>query len=173
MFPLIPYNRIFITTQLNVDEAATSLAKQVHPRSPWFPFVCGRSGGFEGKVAKDTFKINRAINYRNSFLPILHGRFHATATGSKIEVKMIPHVSVIAFLVVWYVLTGGAFFQIVMDWRNGAQITGRDLIPMGMFMFAYLMCFFAFGFEVRKATEFIHKVFEDARPNKPLQPTTR
>ncbi len=169
MFPLIPYKRIFVTTPLNVDEAAACLAKEVQPRSRCYLFSFGRSSGFEGNVANGAFSINRAINYTNSFLPILHGRFHPTAAGSTIDVKMIPHASAVVFLVFWYVFIGGALFQIVAEWRGGAELTGRDLIPLGMFAFVYLISFFAFGFEARKATESIQKVFEDVRPSKRLQ----
>ena len=86
---------------------------------------------------------------------------------------MIPHVSVIVFLAFWYALIGASLFQIVVEWRGGAALTSRDLIPLGMLAFFYLMCFFAFGFEARRATEFIHEVFEDLRPNKALQLTAR
>jgi len=158
-----------VNTPLTIDEASAALAKVVRPRSRWFPLSFGKSSGFEGKVVNGGFNINRAIDYRNSFLPILHGRFHPAPGGSTIEVKMIPHTSVIAFLALWYVLIGGALFQTVVEWRGGAELTSRDLIPLGMLAFVYLMCFFAFGFEARKATEFIQRVFEDDRPNKALQ----
>ncbi len=107
----------------------------------------------------DRFNINRAIRYRNSFLPILHGRLFPNGTGTRVDVRMIMHPFVIGFLLLWCGIVLSAFLGIVFDVVRGNQLTDRDWIPLFMLAFIYLLTFFAFGFEAQKATSMLNDVF--------------
>jgi len=159
MYPIIPYKRLIIHTSLTADDAARILAKVVTPR-PWYYLFWNRpTPGFEGHVSRNGFNINRAIGYRNSFLPVLHGRFRFSANGTAVDVRMVMHPTVMLFLLFWYVILAIALFEFVTDAVQGASISGRDWIPFGMLVFIYLMVFFSFGFEAERATRLLNKIF--------------
>src|SRR5215213_8883551 len=130
MYPLIPYKRILINTSLTTDEVADILTQLVRPRRHWFrfPFSISTMDGWEGYVNEQGFNINRTISYRNTFLPILHGRFHPTANGSEVEIRMTLHPLVMVILLFWYVFLFAAFIQLAVEWRNGVKFAGADLI---------------------------------------------
>src|SRR5450432_1343655 len=56
---------------------------------------------FIGIVQEDSFKLQRAIRYRNSFLPMVRGRIAPTPTGTRINVTMYIHPLVALFMMVF------------------------------------------------------------------------
>jgi hypothetical protein len=57
---------------------------------------------YEGTVSETGFKISRIIHYRNSFLPVIRGRFEPQVDGTTaIHIHMGVHTFVIAFLGFW------------------------------------------------------------------------
>lgn len=64
-----------------------------------------RTEMFEGTVSEEGFDINRILRYyRNSFLPVIHGRFSPLGQGVRIEVTMTFHI------VVWALCLFGLSF---------------------------------------------------------------
>ncbi|NES17781.1 MAG: hypothetical protein F6K41_02285 [Symploca sp. SIO3E6] len=57
---------------------------------------------YEGTISSSGFEIRRIINYRNSFLPNIRGRFDSSSAGTQIRITMGLHPFVIAFLLFWY-----------------------------------------------------------------------
>src|SRR6267143_5209540 len=159
MYPLIPYKRLLIRTSLTPDDAAQILAQTVIPRSKWFPFWSRATSAFEGRVSPEGFNINRGIRYRNSFLPILHGRFRQTSDGTLVDVRMTMHPTVILFLLFWYVIIAIALFEFAEGVAHDAPVSARDWIPLGVLVFIYMMCFIAFGFEADRATRMLKEIF--------------
>ena len=65
---------------------------------------------FVGIVDDDSFRVRRDIRYRNSFLPLVWGRFMSTPTGTRVNVIMFIHPLVALFMVFWLGTVGyGAF----------------------------------------------------------------
>src|ERR1039458_9653010 len=65
---------------------------------------------FIGIVDDDSFRVKRDIRYRNSFSPLVWGRFIATPTGTRVNVIMFIHPLVALFMVFWLGTVGhGAF----------------------------------------------------------------
>jgi hypothetical protein len=46
---------------------------------------------FEGYISPREFNITRIINYRNSRIPVIRGRFEPSPTGTKIVIEMTMH----------------------------------------------------------------------------------
>jgi hypothetical protein len=159
MYPLFPYRRVIIQTPLTAEDAARVLTKVVTPRAWYYLFWTRATTGFEGRVSRDGFNINRAIRYRNSFLPVLHGRFRPTTNGTAVDVRMVMHPFVNLFLLFWCVILGIAFFQFATHVLQGGSISGRDWIPFAILIFIYLMVFLSFGFEAERATRMLKETF--------------
>ena len=60
------------------------------PLDPSHPFV--------GKVRDGSFKIQRDIRGRNTFLPVVRGRMVATTSGTRVEVTMLISLFAAMFL---------------------------------------------------------------------------
>ncbi len=161
MIPLIPYKSIVITTSLPLNDAVTVLFKAVSPKKRWYQFSLSRSGKFEGTVSREGFKIERAINYRNSFLPILHGTFRPDVTGTRIEVTMKMHPFVLLFSVFWFGAVLSGFVLGIIGSFASDHIPFEVLIGAGTMLVAfYLMTILGFGFEAKKAIRFMNETFK-------------
>lgn len=57
---------------------------------------------FNGKVFDDSFKIQKNISYRNSFLPIIIGTIKETENGSEISLKMRANRFVAGIMIFWF-----------------------------------------------------------------------
>lgn len=57
---------------------------------------------FNGKVFDDSFKIQKNISYRNSFLPIIIGTIKKTENGSEISLKMRANRFVAGIMIFWF-----------------------------------------------------------------------
>ncbi len=56
---------------------------------------------YQGVVSEESFKIHRIIHYRNSFLPVIRGRFEEQGKSTLVHVTMSLHPLVAIFLGVW------------------------------------------------------------------------
>jgi hypothetical protein len=61
---------------------------------------------FMGTVQDDSFRLRRDIRGRNSFLPMIWGRFISTPAGTRVCVTMFIHPLVALFVAFWLVMVG-------------------------------------------------------------------
>ena len=106
---------------------------------------------FEGTVSPTGFTISRAIRYRNSFLPLINGRFAATPTGTTVMVtmKLHPLVAVIGILVI---MTLGPILLSTL-------ISQFDLGLGLVLLVIYLAVLFGFGYEANRAEAQLRQAF--------------
>ena len=115
---------------------------------------------FEGTVTQAGFKISRIINGRNSFLPVIIGKFATSQSGITVAVKMRLHAFVAVFLCFWF---GGVGVGI-LDFL-AALVTGRDKnfvdlsLVCCMLIFGYVLVMASFWSEVKKAKQLLKEMF--------------
>lgn len=107
---------------------------------------------FEGEVGDRTFKIERAINYRNSFLPIIQGSFEQLSFGTKItiEMKISPFVIGIFLFILLLVFSG---FGEVPSYIERIYLIAAIIV----------MAYSAFWFEVWRAKTKFLDIFKSMR----------
>ena len=130
------------------------------PPSLWFPSNVKEC--FHGTITDNTFRIQRNIHYRNSFLPVIRGRVDPTESGSEIRLEMSIHPLVMAFLAVWFAFVVLAclatlFGTIVGD--SPFPLLGR-LLPWGMLLFGILLAIIPFRIETKKAKEKLESLLQ-------------
>jgi YD repeat-containing protein len=107
------------------------------PREPGFPLL--------GIVEGHGFRIQRAIRYRNSFLPVIRGKIVSTPTGSRVDVWMyMPPVS-FTFMLIWF-----GFLAFIESKVVDSNIA-RSYAPLGMIVFGLVLSLGSFFYEVLKA----------------------
>jgi len=88
---IIPYRSMELVGPKPPDQVAEQLAAKVEPWR-WVRWRFPREHlPFMGKVSPEGFKLAQVLNYRNSFQPILYGRFEPVAEGARVRVRMMPH----------------------------------------------------------------------------------
>ncbi len=123
-------------------------------------------GGFMGDAADGKFKIQRDINYRNSFLPIIKGTIEPAPeyNGSRITLRMGMHKAVIIFLSFWI----GAVALLAVPLCIGAIMGTLQppqsgfwgiVVPCGMLCFGIALPHACFWGEAKKAEKFLIETF--------------
>lgn len=159
ILPPLPYQKIVFESPLNPEEARQRLAAEVAPLRSGWQWVEKRTETFEGTVSAEDFQIHRIIRYRNSFLPVIHGRILPGIPGARIEVTLKLHTFVLIFSLIWLgfvgPLAGGAFLQFL----TSGGIEPEGIIPALMLIFFVLMVVIGFGIEAYKARKLLSHIF--------------
>ena len=129
------------------------------PPSLWFPSNVKEC--FHGTITGNTFRLQRNIQYHNSFLPVIRGRVNPTESGSEIRLEMSIHPLVLVFLVIWF-----AFVVLACLATLFGTIAG-DPIPLpvlfgtwGMLLLGILVAVIPFRIEARKAKEKLESLLQ-------------
>ncbi|MBC7879628.1 MAG: hypothetical protein H7Y59_20860 [Anaerolineales bacterium] len=160
MYPLIPYKHFVINTNLSSEEARRLAADNIAPhRSIFQAHISGKE--FEGSAASDGFTINRIIRYRNSFLPVLNGKFKPHKNGTKIDIYVTLHPIILVLSPIFFY----PFFEMVVMVIKDSIINGyfntSELDSLGMSIGAlYFIGLIAFGVEASKAEKFIRMIYK-------------
>ncbi|MEP6645683.1 MAG: hypothetical protein ABJC12_01220 [Saprospiraceae bacterium] len=164
----LPYENYILTTALPAAEVNKRLADNIEPKSN-SPFTFGGRVSvkpYEGKIENGEFTINRIINYRNSFLPVINGVIASTPRGTTIFVKMRLVIIVLIFIIFWLGMVGFAgtglllagIFKIQSD--PPVNFLPYSFIPLGMFFMGVFMTSYAFKRESKKAKIFLEELLE-------------
>jgi hypothetical protein len=131
-----------------MTHAARVLEEIVEPPRKWGWPTSAKRGYFEGWIAGGRFKIHRIIHYRNSFIPIIEGRFRREGLGTIVTVNMrmvwpiVPiWLGIILFL---------AWSSIAVDSRLAGPFAAR-VVLLVMTLVIYLVATIPFAVEVRVA----------------------
>lgn len=100
---LLPYDTFEVTVKIPPWDVCRRLLENVSERK-LFSGLFAEPKIFKGNVDETSFKIYRNIWYRNSGLPVLHGKLVNLGGTTKITVKMKLHGLVQALLVVFSVI---------------------------------------------------------------------
>ncbi len=104
---------------------------------------------FVGTVQNDSFRLQRNIAHRNSFLPLLYGRISPTPGGTRINVTMSMQPLVFVFMLCWLAMAGyGALTT---------RSTDRAIL-WAMFAFGLLLAVAGFFPEVDRAKTLLSTV---------------
>ncbi|HMN29117.1 MAG TPA: hypothetical protein PKE45_13275 [Caldilineaceae bacterium] len=162
MLPLLPYKQFVVDSAYSPEQLQSLLAQAVMPRRSWAERFRPAAKPFEGEITVDGFRISRSISYRNSVLPVITGRFSASARGTRIEIRMSLHPVVVLFAFVWLSGVGSCALISVGSWFTGDFET-VSLIPPVMLVFFYLMVMGGFWWEANQAEPLLIRLFS-ARP---------
>lgn len=165
---ILPFENYKIITNLKPEKIVEKLIANVKPkREISFSFKPVEiTKPYQGEVYKTGFKINRCIDYRNSFLPEITGTFSTFLGKTEVNISMRLFTLVKVFAILWLSVVGvvciGIIFGYIFFANNLSKIqfSPAILIPFGMFIFGCLLFTLPFKIESKKAKEFLDKLFE-------------
>jgi hypothetical protein len=105
---LIPYRQVVIHSANATDSIANRLSEVTAPYQPWFKSLYGKFD-FIGSVSASEFHIVPVIRGRYTYLPTLHGRMNACATGGT-DIKIVERLHPLAIVLLLFFLFGPLMF---------------------------------------------------------------
>jgi hypothetical protein len=163
--PLLPYKRYELLSDKTPSEVEAAMRSVVAPRRTFGVAAAPRP--FEGEVGDRTFDVQRAITYRNSFLPQIRGDIFAAAEGSRIAVSMKLRLLILVFTIIWLAGVGAASLVILISEFRGGGSPNRALGPAFMFIFGWFLTAAGFSYEARIAEPLLEKIMTARRPAEP------
>ena len=165
---ILPIEHYTLQSNLSIEEIRNRLSEIIAPKQAvsFSLFKNNSTKPYEGEVAGNTFSISRIINYRNSFLPFITGRIDSYSGQTFITIEMRMFMPVIIFMCIWLGATGlvGLLFLLSTLFKL-KEVTQQDFsfvtfVPLIMFLFGWLLMFFAFKAESKKSKQFLLHLLE-------------
>ena len=165
---ILPYEQFTLISKLSKDEVRKRISDNIEHRKGLQFSLFRRSSlkPYEGQIFGDSFKINRIIQYRNSFLPIVTGNISTFPGKTHISVKMKLANVVLIFVSIWLGVVGlvclGMFLALFLQFQQFVQkpFSPELLIPFGMFAFGCLLTTLSFKYESKKTKKFLTDILE-------------
>ena len=149
-------------TGRSVGETVATLAAVVEPKRWWRNPFSRKHKRYQGQVTPDGFEFTRIIHHRNSFLPVLKGQLQPAVQGTLIVMTLSLPPLVLVFWGLWMLLIGLGALVGFASWLTTPGDPAR-LIPVGMFVFGYLLCTLSFNWEARKERQFMAELLTGRR----------
>jgi len=106
-------------------------------------------------IDKDTFAMQRRINYRNSFLPQIRGVIQQNASGLEIQVKMRLPLFAMVFMVIWFVVLFFIFFSTAFTAKNVMALP-----LLGLMIFGYALTMIGFKIESQRSKKDLQQILD-------------
>jgi len=159
----LPFENLTYRTNLDYEEVLLRINAVVHPKKTYrVTGLFGRHTGkpYEGEVSGNKFKINRIINYRNSFLPQIYGEISKQKNGTLIKLRMKLHALVLFFTIILCGVTGVIFLAQLIEIFTVGGFSLSLFGTLAMFLFVYLLTTLGFKYESSKSKKYFALLLE-------------
>jgi WD40 repeat protein len=112
----LPYDTFILQTPDSLPIILERLATHIEPPKIFRWQFSRNHLPYEGTLSDTGFQISRIIHYRNSFLPVIRGKFEPSSIGISVRITMGLHPIVTVFLICWCLFWYSIFFPI---WLTG------------------------------------------------------
>lgn len=168
----LPFEKLTLASELPAHEIRRRLALNVEPRQAFrFSIKCRKAEKvYEGDIDFNRFDVNRIIDYRNSFLPLITGQIFEKGNAS--EVKIVMRMATIAYII-WGTWMGGLstmLFYVLYDYLFGVVTPDEShlfgiIIILAMLTFGYLLALLGFKTESKRSKKFFIRLLTPVPEN--------
>jgi len=148
----LPFERLVYETPHSEDQIIAYLKDEI------------RSQSYSGSIKENSFELKRVIYYRNSFLPIIFGSIEKGTLGTRVSVRVRPHLFVLIFGGIWCGIVGLVAIIFLVVSLASLRFQPGMFIPLLMFAFGYALIMGAFKYESRRSKKDLAQLF-NAEPN--------
>ncbi|MFI0426634.1 MAG: hypothetical protein ACH34V_06730 [Flavobacterium sp.] len=156
---LIPFDKINIISFLPKETIIEKLSNETENRIYFRTKTTDKK--LEGIVKYDSFEINRILNYRNSFYPIVLGQIEQGDKNTiviKLTLRMTMFTNV--FMILWFLITGVILFIVLNDQIESPKINYESIFWSSVpIIFGYLFMISGFNYESKKVKEILTELF--------------
>ncbi|MFK7807282.1 MAG: hypothetical protein AB8F74_05700 [Saprospiraceae bacterium] len=161
LLSFLPYENVLFRTELKPEQVIERLQDNLEYKRPRKVslFEVEKHKKFEGSINGLSFKINRVIRHRPTFLPQIKGLIINRQNETIVEMKMRLHLITAIFLALFSgILIIVVLIGLVLSIRNGVFIK-EILSPMGFLLFLYLLTIMSFKDESLESIDFFANLF--------------
>ena len=152
---LFPYLSFVIETDLSVKETMELIIEYVSSTEKTLAGYHSKSK-FKGSFSGNSFKFQRIIKYRNSFLPVIRGQINSTGPTTEVSIRMVPGLNTTIYVLFWLVIAG----QLIYPALFGEYIeTSKLVFAVVIILFGYVFMTAGFGYEAYKAEQELMGIF--------------
>ncbi|HEX5869466.1 MAG TPA: hypothetical protein VFY65_03560 [Longimicrobium sp.] len=166
--PLLPYDKLLIDSPLPMEQARARLERITGPRT-WlrtWGMLSVPSHPFVGEVTGDQVRIQRAIVYQNSFLPHIEARLEPRPEGCRLAGSMSLHPLVGVFMLFWVAMAAVIALSAAVGGLRRGELDAGWWMPLGMLVFAWVLCSGAFTIEAGIARNRLAALLEGVVPER-------
>jgi len=158
---LLPYDTFTIQTSDPLPILLEKLAIYIEPQKVIRWQLSQNHAPYQGTLSEAGFEIHRIIHSRNSFLPIIRGRFEPSPSGTLVRITMKLHPFTTGFLIFWF-LTWYSFSLPIF--LSGAMPTPFALQFLGMPFLLLVIFWGAFWSEANRCRrDLVEMIVENPR----------
>ena len=162
---ILPYENVTYKTHLSKEEIIKRLSRETEPKQMFrVGAIFGNHKEYEGTVSNSSFKIQRIISYRNSFLPQIIGNIREEKGYTSIEITMRLRNFVIIFIMVWmiiFLLLSPFFIPLFFREVESKFVANlASYTPFLMLIFIYIISTLSFKIESNTSKLFFERLFE-------------
>lgn len=116
-----------------------------------------RKRTFDGDIVEDGFSVQRILDYRNGFCPMIAGRVVQDFKKTEIRIRMFPSFGAGLFMFLWFGFPAYEFMA----------AGGTSDFSGGYFMlfFGLLLMFGGFFYEVKQSENELMRIFSEKNKN--------
>ncbi|EAW35055.1 WD40 repeat domain-containing protein [Lyngbya sp. PCC 8106] len=157
----LPYEKFTISTQEPLSQVIEKLETNIEAPKV-FRWVFSRNHApYAGTISDSGFKIYRIIHYRNSFLPVIRGKFEPSSDETLIHITMRLHPFIMSFLIFWFSI----FYSLSLAVFLSEILSGNILIFEALLFLGFpLVVLFIFGcafwYEANRSREELIEIIE-------------
>lgn len=158
--PFLPFDRVTLVVPGTAEAARKRL--QGHVGTPrWTAFHGLIKEPFLGTIGPDGFRIQRNINYRNSFMPVLVGRITQEGPNAVIHIRLRLIRFVLVFTCFWIAMA--TFGTLAITWRSfsvGDPSRWIGLLILGIPACGYALCMGGFIYERKRSLKELKELLQ-------------
>ncbi|QKQ75008.1 hypothetical protein [Nostoc sp. TCL240-02] len=138
---LLPHDSFTISTPDALPVVMQRLNAKVEPQKA-FRFS-NNHAPYQGTISEESFQIRRVIHYRNSFLPLIRGRFEVESQQTVIHVQMSIHSFVMVFLGFWFLFWYSAVVPIALTGAMPNYVAALFVVMPMLMLFIFWTAFWS------------------------------
>ncbi|MEA5471283.1 hypothetical protein [Spirulina sp. 06S082] len=167
----LPYDTFTIQTQKSLADVISRLEPKIEEPRIFRGWNFGSDRApYAGKISHTGFEIHRVIQYRNSFLPNIHGHFESSLQGTNVRVTMSLHPFVTVFLLFWFSIWYSISIPLFLSDVLSGDISFEAELFLGMPMVLLFVFWCAFWSEAdRNRRELTAIILEQSLEKKSLR----
>ncbi|GAB3916219.1 hypothetical protein [Larkinella terrae] len=155
------YRELSLNSAISRKQAVEALAEVTDSSSFTLRLFETRTELFQGKISETGFEISRIIRYRNSFLPLVKGRFESNGMGG-LDIRIVMTLPLFVQFFTWcLLLVAGGFLLYVAYQRIATGHVPPDLVkPTFLTVGIYVAFKLGFEYEVYEATRLLKNILK-------------
>jgi len=162
---LLPRESLTLTVPVPLEIAIARLEANIEPYKMVRWGFSRRHAPYEGAISGATFELRRIIHYRNSFLPLIRGKFEPISDReTRIQIRMTLHPISAVVAIPLFLFWIGVVAVVLMAEILSGDFSVFSLFFGGIPILSFAMFWAVFRYEVDRSRRELTRIFSGEPP---------